>query len=168
MSATWAASAPVDYEGDGEVLDVIGSPTTGKIKPEVDSSELLISEEAYDSLPSKWVIKRYGIHDKKKLVLTFDDGPDPKYTPQILDILAKEHVPASFFLVGINAENNIPLVKRIYNEGYEIGNHTFTHPNIATVSTQRANIEMESTRLLIEAITGHLHHTFQGAFQCRF
>ena len=45
---------------------------------------------------------------RKKLVLTFDDGPDPVYTPQILDILSREHVPATFFLVGINAENNIP------------------------------------------------------------
>ena len=161
----------VDYEGKGgEILDIIGGPTSGRIVPEVDTAEMLISEESYDSLPSKWVAKTYGgdSSNKKKLVLTFDDGPDPTYTPQILDILAREHVPATFFLVGINAENNIPIVKRIYREGHEIGNHTFTHPNIAKVSHKRAILEMESTRLLIECITGHSTIMFRAPFNADF
>jgi cellulose synthase/poly-beta-1,6-N-acetylglucosamine synthase-like glycosyltransferase/peptidoglycan/xylan/chitin deacetylase (PgdA/CDA1 family) len=156
------------YSGEGEVLDVIGGPTSGKIRSELDTSELLISEEKYDSLPSKWVAKKYGTKDKKKLVLTFDDGPDPVYTPKILDILNREKVPAAFFLVGINAENNIPLVKRIYNEGHEIGNHTFTHPNIAKVSRKRAIIEMDATRLLIECITGHSTILFRAPYNADF
>jgi peptidoglycan/xylan/chitin deacetylase (PgdA/CDA1 family) len=59
--------------------------------------------------PSSYVVRRYGKRTDKKLVLTYDDGPDPVYTKQILDTLAYYHVPASFFLVGIEAENNIPL-----------------------------------------------------------
>ncbi|HTQ28982.1 MAG TPA: polysaccharide deacetylase family protein [Puia sp.] len=156
------------YQGEGEVLDVIGGPTSGRIKPEIDSTEWLISEELYDSLPSKWVAKKYGTQDKKKLVLTFDDGPDPTYTPEILDILSREHVPAAFFLVGINAENNIPIVRRIYREGHEIGNHTFTHPNIAKVSRKRAILEMESTRLLIECITGRSTILFRAPYNADF
>ncbi|MBS1974132.1 MAG: glycosyltransferase, partial [Bacteroidetes bacterium] len=156
------------YSGQGEVLDILGGPTTGKIKLELDSSEYLISEERYDTLPSKWVARKYGTLDKKKLVLTFDDGPDPVYTPQILDILSREKVPAAFFMVGINAENNIPLVKRIFREGHEIGNHTFTHPDISKVSRKRAILEIESTRLLLECITGHSTVMFRAPYNADF
>ncbi|HEY4334942.1 MAG TPA: polysaccharide deacetylase family protein, partial [Puia sp.] len=158
----------VDYEGSGEVLDVIATPTNGRITPEVNTGEMLISEESYDSLPSRFVARKYGTTDSMKLVLTFDDGPDPNYTPKILDILAKYHVPATFFLVGINAENNIPIVKREFREGHEIGNHTFTHPNIAKVSTRRAILEMESTRLLIECITGRSTIMFRAPYNADF
>jgi len=158
----------VDYEGSGEVLDVIATPTNGRITPEVNTGEMLISEESYDSLPSRFVARKYGTDDSMKLVLTFDDGPDPNYTPRILEILAKYHVPATFFIVGINAENNIPIVKRIFKEGHEIGNHTFTHPNIAKVSQRRAVLEMESTRLLIECITGHSTIMFRAPYNADF
>jgi cellulose synthase/poly-beta-1,6-N-acetylglucosamine synthase-like glycosyltransferase/spore germination protein YaaH/peptidoglycan/xylan/chitin deacetylase (PgdA/CDA1 family) len=158
----------VDYEGSGEVLDIIATPTNGRITPEVNTSEMLISEESYDSLPSRFVARKYGTEDSMKLVLTFDDGPDPGYTPRILDILSKYHVPATFFVVGINAENNIPIVKREYKEGHEIGNHTFTHPNIAKVSQRRAILEMEATRLLIECITGHSTIMFRAPYNADF
>ncbi len=150
------------------MLDIIATPTNGRITPEVDTSEMLISEETYDSLPSKFVARKYGTNDSTKLVLTFDDGPDPRYTPKILDILSRYHVPATFFLVGINAENNIPIVKREFREGHEIGNHTFTHPNIAKVSQRRAVLEMEATRLLIECITGHSTIMFRAPYNADF
>ena len=158
----------VDYEGTGEILDIIATPTNGRITPEVNTGEMLISEERYDSLPSRFVARKYGTTDSMKLVLTFDDGPDPSYTPKILDILSKYHVPATFFVVGINAENNIPIVKREFKEGHEIGNHTFTHPNIAKVSQRRAILEMESTRLLIECITGHSTIMFRAPYNADF
>ena len=158
----------VDYEGTGEVLDIIATPTNGQIEPDVNTQEMLISEEHYVSLPSRFVARKYGTTDSMKLVLTFDDGPDPDYTPKILDILSKYHVPATFFVIGINAENNIPIVKREFKEGHEIGNHTFTHPNIAKVSQRRAILEIESTRLLIECITGRSTIMFRAPYNADF
>ncbi len=152
-----------DYIGDGEVLNVITQPQPGIINLEIDSTEGIISEQQYTQLPTRYVIKKYG-NVKNQVILTFDDGPDPEYTPKILDILKKEKVPAAFFVVGMEAENNLPLLKRIYDEGHEIGNHTFTHPNMAAVSTDRATTEMETTRLLIEAVTGHSTVLFRAPY----
>ncbi len=159
-------STPVgtpDYIGDGEVLSIVTAPSPGKIKITVDSSEGTVAEQSYEQLPTTYVIKRYGVVNNQVL-LTFDDGPDPTYTPQILNILKKEKVPAAFFMIGIQAENNLPLVKEIYDDGFEIGNHTFTHPNIAAVSPERAVNEIETTRLLIEAITGRSTVLFSAPY----
>lgn len=157
-------SNDVDFMGEGEILDVISTPTPGHIRTELDNECMLISEEFYDTLPSMFVVKQFGKSTEKKMVLTFDDGPHPVYTRQILDILDRYKVVANFFIVGIEAEKNIPLVKRIYNSGHEISNHTFTHPNMATVSKQRAYLEMDATKLLIEAITGRSTIMFRAPF----
>lgn len=152
-----------DYIGDGEVLNVVTAPQPGLLHIEMDSTEHLISEQKYLQLPTKYVIRKYG-NVKNQVLLSFDDGPDEDYTPRILDILKKEKVPAVFFVVGLEAEKNLPLLKRIYQEGHEIGNHTFTHPNIAAISAERAINEMETTRLLIEAVTGHSTVLFRAPY----
>lgn len=154
----------VDYTGEGEVLDVLNTPHTGHITTSIDSSEILITGENYDTLPSTYVIRKYGAAPQNELVLTFDDGPSSEWTPKILDILSRYHVPAAFFLVGLQAEKNLPLVKRLYKEGHEIGDHTFTHPNIAMQSKQHALMEIKLTRLLIECITGHSTILFRAPY----
>lgn len=158
-----AVNEKPDYVGDGEILNVVGEPEAGEISIELDSTENIIGEENYVHLPLHFVIKRSG-QVNNQVVLTFDDGPDPDYTPRILDILKKENVPAAFFIVGINAENHLPLLRRIYKEGFEIGNHSYTHPNMAEVSLKRAETEMEATRLLIEATTGHSTILFRAPY----
>ena len=155
--------------GEGELLNIIYTPKLGNIKLEVDSTEKLIAEQKYLELPSGYIYEKFA-EDKSpmgpghKIILTFDDGPDPEYTPKILDILEKEKVPATFFIIGLNAESNIPLLNRIYRNGYEIGNHTFTHHNIATMSPERADLELKSTRVLIECITGHSTILFRAPY----
>src|SRR6266403_1090465 len=64
----------------------------------------------------------------KKIALSFDDGPDPKWTPKILDVLKQKNVPGVFFVIGNMANQRPDILKREYAEGHEIGNHTFTHP----------------------------------------
>ncbi|MFC4233007.1 polysaccharide deacetylase family protein [Parasediminibacterium paludis] len=158
----------VDFMGQGEILDVVSTPKDGNIKCELDSADMVISEENYVTLPSSYVVKKWGYTSKPEIVLTYDDGPDPKYTKQILDTLAYYNVKASFFLVGLEAEKNIPLVKRIFREGHEIGNHTFTHPDMSAVGNQRALLEMDATRLLIECITGHSTILFRAPFNADY
>jgi peptidoglycan/xylan/chitin deacetylase (PgdA/CDA1 family) len=68
------------------------------------------------------------------VALTFDDGPDPTWTPQILSILRKHHVPATFFVVGSMASRHPELLRAIHDSGSEIGLHTFTHPDLVDVS----------------------------------
>ena len=155
--------------GEGELLRILYTPQEGKIDVQVDSSELLITEQEYKTLPSGYVYQKFA-EDKTpmgpghKIILTFDDGPGTGYTPKILNILEKEKVPATFFVIGLNAEQNIPLLQRIYKDGFEIGNHTFTHGNIAKMSPQRAELEMKSTRLLIESITGRSTILFRAPY----
>lgn len=158
----------VGYNGTGEVLDIIATPQRGKLTFEVDSTDRLIAEQNYIDLPSGYIIKRFAedpvVGKGHKLILTFDDGPSAEYTPKILDILEKEKVPATFFVVGLQGESNIPILQRIYKDGFEIGNHTFTHNNIAKMSPERAQMEMKLTRLLIESITGRSTILFRAPY----
>lgn len=155
--------------GEGELLRILYTPQEGKIDLQIDSTELLITEQQYKALPSGYVYQKFAedktpIGPGHKIILTFDDGPSPEFTPQILDILKKEKIPATFFVIGLNTEQNIPLLQRIFLDGHEIGNHTFTHGNIAKMSPQRAELEIKSTRLLIESITGHSTILFRAPY----
>jgi len=153
----------IDYAGEGEVLDLVTTPTTGKINVSMDTVNFMVTNQHYITLPTKYVIRRYG-YAPGKIVLTFDDGPDPDYTPRILDILKRENVPAAFFVVGSMAEKNISILRREYEEGYEIGNHTFFHPDISTIGIQRVNLELNATRKLIESVTGRSTILFRPPF----
>ena len=153
----------VNYTGDGEILDLVTTPKEGELKLTIDSTTKLIIDQQYVSLPTKYVINKFG-QANKKVILTFDDGPDPTYTPQILAILKKEKIPATFFVVGMMAEQNIPILKDIYNAGYEIGNHTFFHPDLSKVSEARVIFELNATRKLIECITGRSTILFRAPF----
>ncbi|MFN2576523.1 MAG: polysaccharide deacetylase family protein [Pyrinomonadaceae bacterium] len=145
----------VDFEGSGELLRVIESPHQGERGLTVDSNNGFISSETYDNkkIPTSYVIERTGDHPGL-VALTFDDGPDPKYTPRILDILKQENVPATFFVIGKNGQSYPDLLRRIVNEGHEVGNHTFTHPNLGEIPVRITDLELNATQRLIESITG--------------
>jgi peptidoglycan-N-acetylglucosamine deacetylase len=88
------------------------------------------------------------------VALTFDDGPDPEWTPGVLDALQAAHAPATFFLIGGNALAHPDLVRRIVAEGHDIGSHSFTHPNIAELPDSLAKVELNASERALEAITG--------------
>jgi len=144
----------LSYEGKGEILRVTNAPSDGKREISFDSATGLITSEKIVGYPSPFVITRWGYTNEKKIALTFDDGPDNKYTPQILDVLKKYNVPGTFFVIGANANLNPSLISRIYREGSEIGGHTYSHPNISEITNQQFNFELDSTQRVIEGILG--------------
>ncbi len=143
----------VDMEGNGEILHIEARPTNGERELTLDKQTGLIDGEAFKSLPEPYRVARYGA-SKNQLAMTFDDGPDPEWTPKILDVLKREHVPGTFFLIGIQAEKFSSLTQRIYREGHEIGNHTFTHPDISSISTGYMKVELNLTERLFASRLG--------------
>lgn len=98
-------------------------------------------------------IYRHGDRNLPMVSITFDDGPSPEFTPQILDILKEYNVPAAFFLVGSHVEKYPEIARRIGAEGHEIGNHTQNHRNIPTLSFSALNQEViEAMSSIAEAV----------------
>ena len=143
----------VDMEGLGEILRIEANPANGQRDLTIDQTTGLISDETFNSLPEPYRVARYGA-SQKQLALTFDDGPDPQWTPAILDVLKRERAPATFFLIGIQANKFSSLTNRIFKEGHEIGNHTFTHPDISDISNRFMIVELNLTERLFASQLG--------------
>ncbi|MFI8075146.1 glycosyltransferase [Streptomyces sp. NPDC086033] len=90
----------------------------------------------------------------RRLVLTFDDGPDPTWTPKVLDVLKKHHAHAVFFVTGTMASRYPDLVKRIVDEGHEVGLHTFNHPDLSFQSKKRIDWELSQNQLALAGAAG--------------
>jgi cellulose synthase/poly-beta-1,6-N-acetylglucosamine synthase-like glycosyltransferase/spore germination protein YaaH/peptidoglycan/xylan/chitin deacetylase (PgdA/CDA1 family) len=153
MKALQTPEFPFDVEfiGEGEIAHVDQNPNKGSRTLEIDPQTGLALDESYHTFPTSYVISRTG-YKPKMLALTIDDGPADPYTGQILDELKALHVPATFFLIGQNAERYPDLVRRIWAEGHEIGNHTFTHPNIGVIGDKEARLQLNATRRVFESI----------------
>ncbi len=154
----------IDYEGRGEVLRVTGTPRLGRREVQYDTTRQLITGERVLEFPSAYIISRWGADSPRRVALTFDDGPDAVWTPQILDALRREHAPATFFVIGLNADLNRRIVRRILDEGHEIGNHTFTHPDISAISWQQLRLEINATERLFEATAGRRSLLFRPPY----
>ena len=153
----------VDIEGNGEILRVDAVPTPGSRTVTYGAHSTLIANEVYDQLPMPFVVRRTGANGKQ-IALTFDDGPDPKYTPQILSVLEKNHVPGTFFVIGENGVGNHSILERTLADGNEIGNHSYTHPNMADMSDTGIRFELNATQRLIEAYTGRSTRLFRAPY----
>lgn len=143
---------------NGLITSEVGNDTLGAAAEGPDER---VPDAVVDGGP---VIDLTGGHSRsfvmppKTVALTFDDGPDPTWTPQILDVLRRHHVPATFFVVGAHVAAYPDLVRQIRATGSEIGLHTFTHPDLTTVSPERAERELAASQLALAGATGELSY----------
>ncbi len=160
---TIVAGQGVDFDGTGEVLRVSATPTVGKRTLGVDTDTGLIDDETYDVMPTSYVVERYGARPGL-VALTFDDGPDPRWTPKILDILKAKNAQATFFVIGKNMQNDPGAVKREVAEGQMVGGHTWTHPNIGEITAGQTDLELNTTQRLFEVLTGRSMRLFRPPY----
>lgn len=119
-----------------------------KIAQEVNKN---VEKDEYKELP-------------KKVALTFDDGPNPDYTPQMLEVLKDKNVKATFFLLGQEVEKYPDIVKQIYEDGHIIGNHSYKHEQLNGLSDEQACYQVQRTNQLIYDITGEYPQYFRPPF----
>ena len=145
--------ADVDMEGQGEILRIEEKPAHGTRDLTIDAGSNLITDEVFQTLPEPYRVQRFG-YSPNKIAITFDDGPDPEWTPKILDVLKEKHATATFFLIGIQTDKYSGIAKRIYKEENTIGNHTFTHPDVSYISQTHFKVELNLTERLFASLVG--------------
>jgi len=149
----------VDTEGAGDILRVTQSPKAGHRTIALDDDDSVperfrpVVKETMDSYPLPYTIEEYG-YKPKQVAISFDDGPDADWTPKILDVLKEKNVKATFFMIGEVAEDNVGVMRRAYHEGHEIGNHTFTHPDISEISDEQVKLQLSLTERLFASKLG--------------
>jgi cellulose synthase/poly-beta-1,6-N-acetylglucosamine synthase-like glycosyltransferase/peptidoglycan/xylan/chitin deacetylase (PgdA/CDA1 family)/spore germination protein YaaH len=149
----------VDTEGEGDILRVTQKPQNGQRVVTMDDDDSIpmsyrsIVSETMTSYPAPFTVDQYGYH-ANQIALSFDDGPDPVWTPRILDVLNKYHVVGTFFMIGAEAQNYVGVMQRVYREGHEIGNHTWFHPDISEISNGSVDLELNLTERLFAAKLG--------------
>jgi cellulose synthase/poly-beta-1,6-N-acetylglucosamine synthase-like glycosyltransferase/peptidoglycan/xylan/chitin deacetylase (PgdA/CDA1 family)/spore germination protein YaaH len=158
----------VDIEGVGDIMRVTGLPQPGKRTVEVDTDEpdprkKLIVDEHMDVYPHNYTVQYYGYHPNE-VSISFDDGPDPKWTPKILDILKEKNVKGTFMLIGAEAAQNIGIMQRLAREGNEIGNHTWSHPDISDISERQVELQVGLTERLFASKLGVQPHYFRPPY----
>jgi cellulose synthase/poly-beta-1,6-N-acetylglucosamine synthase-like glycosyltransferase/peptidoglycan/xylan/chitin deacetylase (PgdA/CDA1 family)/spore germination protein YaaH len=152
----------VQLVGNGEVMRVASSAEPG-LRDAAPGADGLIREASYTTLPTTHVVERAG-HDRRLVALTFDDGPDAKWTPKILDILARERAPATFFVTGMSSLSEPGLLRRIVAEGSELGNHSTTHADLDRLPEALIRLELNATQRLVESYTGHSMRLFRAPY----
>jgi cellulose synthase/poly-beta-1,6-N-acetylglucosamine synthase-like glycosyltransferase/peptidoglycan/xylan/chitin deacetylase (PgdA/CDA1 family)/spore germination protein YaaH len=139
--------------GEGDVWKITHPAQIGRRDIRRDPTTGTIVDEHFSSYPRPYQVEQEG-SAPGKIALTFDDGPDPRFTPDILKVLHDEHVAATFFVTGLAAYQSPGLLERIYAEGHEIGNHTYTHTDLEELSASQLRLELMLTQRLIQSRLG--------------
>ncbi|MFZ1983111.1 MAG: glycosyltransferase [Desulfatitalea sp.] len=157
------ADSVATHIGKGEFLTIEEGHAGGLRRMQIDRDGRVTAQ--YETFPLYLTVCHQGHGAQDAVTLSFDDGPDPRWTPRILDILKTRGVKAAFFMVGKKVEENPDIVRRMYAEGHELGVHTYTHPNLAEVSDERVQLELNATQWLIEKVTGHSTVLFRPPYK---
>lgn len=159
---TMPAKAELELDGQGEVLRVSGASAPGRreIGFAIDGT---VRDLRYHALPAPEIVQRAGLQ-RRRVALTFDDGPDPRWTPQILDILKRARAPATFFVTGNNVLGQQALLAQILAEGSEIGNHSTTHADLDRLSSDLVKLDLNVTHRLVESYTGRSMRLFRPPY----
>jgi len=160
--ASIPASPAVDLFGQGEVLTIRAEPNPGRRRMELDERGH-VAWARYEQAPTGFVVERRGSRGKD-VVLTFDDGPDPKWTKPILKALEDLKAPAVFFVVGDQVMQNPNLVRDIDEAGHLVANHTFSHPHLDKITPAETRVELNSTARLLEGLTGKRSPVFRAPY----
>lgn len=145
----------VGYDGQGPFMRVTQTEVDGHRTLALDPASGLIRQQSYSEIPQPFSMRRFGAGTNDMVVLTFDDGPDATYTPQILNILRAKAVPAAFFVIGSSLLESPDIVRRMVADGHEVGSHTFFHPDIERISGFRMMLELNALQRLLGSVTGH-------------
>ncbi|PZD96444.1 polysaccharide deacetylase family protein [Paenibacillus sambharensis] len=114
--------------------------------------------------PSEQRAKQQPVDNNKRMALTFDDGPDAKYTTQVLDVLKEYNIKATFFVVGQQVERYPEVLRRIRDEGHEIGNHSFGHANLRKLSKKGVEREINRGDEAIQGVLGEKPALFRAPY----
>jgi peptidoglycan/xylan/chitin deacetylase (PgdA/CDA1 family) len=136
------------------------APVTTRKNPTICFGLILFLMAAFPlshAVPLEWV--RWS--SSLKVALTFDDGPRPTPTALLCEILARYHVPSTFFVVGRVADQYPEVLRLLADQGHEVSNHTWNHPDVRFISTQAMRQELDRTRLFIQKITGQSSFLFR-------
>lgn len=162
-----AEAAPAPIQPSTESPAVPAPPAALKPKPKPDVRKNIKPTAAANaksgSLTLSQLVRKYpdllllhGRTSSKQIALTFDDAPDTTYTPQVLDILKKYKVRATFFLIGSQAQKHPAIVKRIVQEGHVIGNHSYSHPLFTKLSQTGFQDQIEQTGHILKPLIGYM------------
>lgn len=158
----------------GSVSQQIANMSEAEAKAKLEQYWQHAKEEVYKSVPEllaqhqaelarrlRYRKLMHGDRTRKWIALTFDDGPHPEYTPQILSILKEYHVRATFFVVGKMAEKYPDLLRQQAEAGHSIGNHTYHHVNLTRIPPTDVAAEIKACGEVIQSITGKTPHLFR-------
>lgn len=144
----------IDRYGTGEITRLTGMPQNGRRSIKLSPDGKLIIAQTMEQYPRSFEVMQWGASNEKLLALTFDDGPDPVFTPKTLDVLKHYGVPATFFMVGNQMLRYPEVLERVMAEGHEVGNHTYSHTNIARIGEGLLRLELSATQRVFESVTG--------------